>query len=124
MKRLMLVSCPTLLLTIPPKLISMAGDAEAGPGAGDAGSDRAAKRAADVAFDQAPGEEESKRPASAEHPTASAGDETGDESIEIKVQFGKAAQMVTRRLDSTVAQLKQEIEKHTGEGGRRRLALF
>jgi hypothetical protein len=36
------------------------------------------------------------------------------DSIQIKVQFGKVNKVVTRRLDSTVGDLKAEIELETG----------
>lgn len=47
-----------------------------------------------------------------------------DESIEIKVQFGKISRVVQRRLDSTVAELKAEIEEQTGVPSGNQKLLF
>lgn len=57
-----------------------------------------------------------KRPATGTDPAPAEAPSTSDpaESIEIKVQFGKVSKTVTRRLDSTVGQLKAEIERETG----------
>lgn len=70
------------------------------------------KRDAEEAFGTVPDEE----PKLTEEDPGARGTESG-ETIEIKVQFGKISKVVTRRADSTVADLKQEIEKQTGGPG-------
>ena len=69
------------------------------------------KRSADSIIDPAP-ETEPKR--------AATGD--SDETIQIKVQFGKLMKVVERSLDTTVADLKKEIEEQeieSSEKGRK-----
>ena len=47
-----------------------------------------------------------------------------EETIEIKVQFGKITRVVQRRLESTVAELKAEIEEQTGVPASNQKLLF
>ncbi|KAG7669068.1 hypothetical protein Ndes2526B_g00786 [Nannochloris sp. 'desiccata'] len=77
---------------------------------------------AEGAPDQAtePSSETNKRSASADpNPEiepkrpATAGDAHDAETIQIKVQFGKQMKVVSRRLDTTIAELKAEIAEQT-----------
>ena len=40
----------------------------------------------------------------------------GAESLQIKVTFGKSSMTASRPATSTVAELKRDIEQHTGSG--------
>lgn len=71
------------------------------------------KRTAEDVCDEAP-QSEPKRAAAAAEDDSTGNIEQG-EYIEIKVQFGKHTQIVKRNLDSTVGDLKEEIEKQTGK---------
>jgi hypothetical protein len=68
-----------------------------------------------------PANENNKRPSEnddlapeTKRPASSAAEESNEtETIQIKVQFGKVMKVVERRLDSTVGELKREIEQQT-----------
>jgi Ubiquitin family len=77
------------------------------------------KRPADE-INSDPAEIEPKRPAT------EAADTNNDnlETIEIKVQFGKQMKVVERSLDTTVADLKAEIEEHTSIPATHQKLLF